>query len=94
VVKDTGISRDRKRKFLEGQIIVTEQDIDDIIERLTRFNYEAPSVFSIEFQGARSKPHMRSYLQQFTSYMRQNNLANVRELVKYLEEKIKQAQGV
>jgi len=82
-----------RRKFLEGQIIVTEQDIDDIIERLTRYNYEAPSVFGIEFQGARSKPHMRPYLQQFTSYMRQNELANVRELVKHLEEKIKQAQG-
>jgi len=82
-----------RRKFFEGQIIVTEQDIDGIIERLTRFNYEAPSIFGTEFQGARSRPYMRPYLQQFTSYMRQNELANVRELVKHLEEKIKQVQG-
>lgn len=78
-----------KRKFLKGQIIITEQDIDDIVERLTRYSNEAPSVFATEFLGARSRPDLRPYLQKFTSYMRKNKLKSVRELVKHLEERIK-----
>lgn len=78
-----------RRKFLEGQVIVTKEDIDDVEERLTRFKNEAASVFTTDFLGARTDPRRRPFIQFFTKYMRSKKLENVRELVKHLEQELK-----
>lgn len=81
--------RELRRKFLEGQVIVTKEDIDDVEERLTRFKNEAASVFGTDFLSARTDPRRRPFIQFFTKYMRSKKLENVTELVKHLEQELR-----